>query len=189
MITLIVFFIGAILSYVLSVIIQLKNFALWEISLTYVFALAFILAVNAIAAVVFAKCLPKKCFNKDSKFYSPSKKECNFYEKIGIKKWKDKTLEFGQLNGFKKDKIENPKDPEYINKFILECNKGFMVHLISIIASVSIFFAVPSGYVLPMALPMFITSFIINHMSIMILRYNVPRLKTVLRFVERNKKS
>ena len=36
-------------------VIKLKNFALWEISLTYVFALVFILAVNAIAAVVFAK--------------------------------------------------------------------------------------------------------------------------------------
>lgn len=188
MISWIIFGVGAVLSLSLSVIVNYSKMTIFQTSLIFIVALVIIIAINGVVALIVSKCLPEKCFNKDCKFYSPSAREIKFYNKLKIKSWKDKTLEWGKLNGFSKSKLEEPKDPEYIEKFIFECNKGYLVHFVSLFAAALIFFVVPQTYILPMALPMFITSFILNYTSIMILRFNVHRLKTVLRYVERSKK-
>ena len=186
MISWLVFSVGAILSLVLSIIVNYSKIHICGTFLIFIVALTIIIAINGIVATIVAKCLPDKIFNKDNKFFSPNAKEIKFYNKIKIKDWKDKTIEWGKLNGFSKSKIQNPNDPEYINKFIFECNKGYLVHFISLFAAVLIFFVVPKIYILPMALPMFVTSFILNYIPIMILRYNVYRLKTVLKYIERH---
>lgn len=186
MISWIIFFVGAIFSFVFSVGVNAGIMSVGQILLIFVVALIIICLVNGITATICCKCLPNKLFNKDNRFYSTGRKEFNFYNKINIKSWKDKTLEWGELNGFSKDKIEKPKDPDYINRFILECNKGFLGHLVSLFVAGIIFLVVPKIFVLPMALPMFITSFVLNCIPIMILRYNVYRLKTVLKFIERH---
>ena len=65
---------------------------------------------------------------------------------------------------------------------------GYVEHLISAIVSVLAIFILPINLWLPMGLPIVITSVIINIMSVMILRYNMPRLKVLLKFSERNTK-
>lgn len=188
MISWIIFFVGAIFSFIFSVGANAGIMSIGQILLIFFIGLAIICLVNGITATICCKCIPNKFFDKDSKFYSTSKKEFEFYNKINIKSWKDKTLEWGELNGFSKDRIEKPKDPEYIKRFILECNKGFLAHLVSLFTAGIIFIIVPKMYILPMSLPMFITSFLLNVIPILILRYNVYRLKTVLKYVERHTK-
>ena len=185
MISWIIFFVGAIFSFVFSVSANAGIMNVGQILLIFIVALIIICLVNGTTAIICSKYLPNKYFNNNL-FYCPTKKEYNLYNKFGIKKWKDKTLEWGELNGFSKDRIERPKDPEYIKRFILECNKGFLTHFVSLFTAGIIFLVVPKMYILPMALPMFITSFLLNFIPIMILRYNSYRLKTVLKFIERH---
>ena len=185
MISLIIFGIGVVCTYTFSFLFL--GHSVGYLNLIWIVAVAIIgmIAINAIVATVCSKWLPNKCFDVDGKFYMPNKKECKFYERIGIKKWKDKTLEMGFLNGFRKNKIENSS--EHINRFILENKKGYLTHFVSTIATVLSIFLFPIKFWLPTALPVIITSLILNIIPMMILRYNMPRLKTLLRFNERNK--
>jgi len=145
------------------------------------------IAINGVIAIICCKLLPNKCFNPKFKIFQPSKKECRIYEKLGIKKWKDKTAEYGRLNNFSKNKINEPNNPEYIKRFILENNKGFLTHLLGAFISIPAIFIMPAKFWLPMALPIALTSILLNVIPLMILRYNMPRLNVLLKFAERNK--
>ena len=184
MISWIIFILGTIVSTTLGYFCCKPSFAIWQILIIFIIALIILVCLNAICAIICAKILPNKMYN--NKMFNPGKKEIALYNKLNIKAWKDKTIEWGKLNGFSKSRIENPKDPEYVKKFILECNKGFLGHFTSLFIAGFIFLCVPKPLVLPMALPMFITSFILNLLPITILRYNSHRLSTLLRFIERN---
>jgi len=135
--------------------------------------------INGLVAAICCKLMPDKWFTYKNKFFKAGKKETRFYEKLGIKKWKDKTIELGILNNLIKNKIETMDSPEYIEKFIVENNKGFFEHSVSIVASILAIFIMPKRFWLPMALPIALTSVIINGMAVMILRYNMPRLQTL----------
>ena len=78
--------------------------------------------------------LPKSWFLAERKIFKVYRWERKLYEKLGIKKWKDKVWELGGLGGFRKNKINDPKNPEYLSTFLMESNKGFVVHFISIFA-------------------------------------------------------
>jgi len=184
MISWIIFILGTIVSTTLGYFCCKPSFAIWQILVIFIIALIILVCLNAICAIICAKILPNKMYN--NKMFNPGKKEIALYNKLNIKAWKDKTIEWGKLNGFSKSKIENPKDPEYIKKFILECKKGFLGHFTSLFIAGFIFLCVPKSLILSMALPMFITSFILNYIPIIILRYNSHRLSTLLRFIERN---
>jgi hypothetical protein len=60
--------------------------------------------------------IPEKWL-KDKKFFNVSKREQKFYEKLGIRAWKDKVLELGGLGGFSKSKIDDPNSPDLQKEF------------------------------------------------------------------------
>lgn len=186
MISIIIFIIGVIVTYSTSIIVLNDSMAWWSISLIALLAIVGMIAINGFVAIVCCKILPKKCFNSNFKFFKVSKKEFRFYEKLGVKKWKDKTIELGKLNGFRKNKMTDPNNPEYIQRFIVENNMGFLTHFISLIMSGLAIFIMPMKFWLPMALPIAITSFILNVIPIAILRYNIPRLQILLKYSQRN---
>lgn len=188
MITIIIFLVSVVGIYALNLLVFMDSMSIADISLVYAIALVGIIAINAIVAIVCAKLIPDKAYLKDNKLFTSSKKECKFYERIGIKKWKDRILELGKLNNFRKNKIDSPNDPEYVKKFIAENNKGFMTHFVSIILGIPFIFLLPIKFWLPMTLPLCIASFILNVMPLFILRYNMPRLKVLLKFSERSSK-
>ena len=187
MLSIIIFLIGCIITITTSLVCLINSTSWWLIVIIAVSSIVGMIAINGLVATICCKWLPKKWFIGDKKIYNSSKKECKFYERIGIKKWKDLNLDLGKLNGFKKDKIEN--NPEHIKRFILENNMGFVEHFISAILSLFAIFILPIKLWLPIGLPIGITSFILNIIPVMILRYNMPRLKTMLKFSERNKKT
>ena len=187
MISIIIFIVGVLFTFGLNILVVSGSYSIIKTAWILLAAIAAQLLINAIVAILGSKVFPDKWFNSEKKFYNPSKKECRFYEKLGIKKWKDKNLELGMLNGFRKNKLSDPNNPEYINKFILESNKGFIDHLLGIILGTLLVFGLPLNLILPMGLPIALTNFLINFLSLAILRYNIPRLKTALRFAERKK--
>lgn len=119
---------------------------------------------------------------KDSKFenkkiFDVGKKERKFYEKLKIRKWKDKILELGSLGGFSKSKLTNQNDLQYINRFLIECNKGIVIHIFDIVFGFLLLAIPPYKWALCVALPVTIVNAVLNFLPIMVLRYNVPKLQ------------
>ena len=187
MLSIIIFIIGCIVTFTTSFIFLIDSMSWWMIVIIASSSIVGMLLINGLVALVCCKLLPKKWYVTDSWLFNPSKKECLFYEKLGIKKWKDKNIDLGKLNGFKKDRVEN--NPEHIQRFILENNMGFVEHFISLFVSILAIFILPIKLVLIVGLPILITTLILNILPVMILRYNMPRLKTLYKFSTRNMKN
>ena len=143
-----------------------------------------VIIVDAIVATIIRH-MDEKHFDYHKKIFNASKEKLAFYKAIGVKKWKDHTLELGFLNGFRKNRVQQPNDIQYINKFIVECNRGYLTHLICVFIVVPLIFIAPSKYQLNVVLPIIVANAIINYMSVMILRFNVYKL---YRINESNKK-
>lgn len=138
--------------------------------------------------------LPNKWFEIDNKFYNVSNNERKFYEKIKIRKWKDKVWELGSLGGFSKKSLQSSSDINYLKRFIVESNKGVLTHIVGCIAGFLILpMLIPFNCVLHISLPVAIVNFLFNIPSLFILRYNTPKLlagyKRLLRTSEIKKSS
>ena len=134
MVTFIIFCIALILISVTNVLLFIDTIKIVDMLWLCIISILSMVAVNGIVAFICAKLLPDKWFLKNKKIFMASKKECKFYEKLGIRKWKDRVLELGKLNSFSKKNIKDDS-VEYVEKFIMENNKGFIVHFISIFVS------------------------------------------------------
>ena len=145
-------------------------------------------AWDGISATLIRHVLPNKWFTKDVKFHNVSMAECKLYEILGIKLWKDHVLELGMFTSFSKKKIANPNSPEYIERFIMECNYGVQVHLWNFILGFIPMLFFPREIAIRFILPGAIANSILSILPLMILRYNVPRLKRLLAVLEKKEK-
>ena len=144
-----------------------------------------LVAWDGLGACIVHWIIPGKWFSADSKFVSVSKGECKFYEILGIKLWKDHVLELGFLGKFSKKKVENPKDPEYIKLFIQECNVGSVVHLVNVIQGIILIFCFPYNYAHYFVIPAVCVNTFLSILPVMVLRYNIPRLRRLLVILEK----
>ena len=160
---------------------------------TILFTLASVLVDGLVAFII--RRLPNKWFTGEQKFYNVSKKELRFYDKLGIKKWKEKVPELGGFTDFHKNKISDPHNNEYLERFILEACYGIVIHLVSFFTSFLIVFidyqmfidfSKPIG--LTIGLPVAVVNAILIVLPAFILRYNLPRLKTLHKLNLRSKK-
>lgn len=167
------------------------NFA-WLTALYILIGFACVLLPSLFVAIII-RMLPRKWFNPDRKIYQVGDKERQFLLKIGIKKWKDKIPEMGQTVNFKKDKLQDANNAEYIQKFLVETCYAESLHiscavLAIIFAFISLLF-MPNLFVWPVSLPVAIVYSIYNIPSILIQRYNRPRLKVQLKRLTKNNNS
>lgn len=137
-----------------------------------------VFAIDAVLAFLIRR-LPNKWFNFRFKLFRVFKFEKKYYEKIQIKKWKDKIPELGQFTNFSKSKVEDPTNNEYIERFLLEICYGEVIHFTSIFFGFLIIFMYDLRYCLYMGIPVAIANGIINYLSFAILRYNRPKLMTI----------
>lgn len=147
----------------------------WVVIGMVVLGVVFEIAVDGI----FAKLInisPNKWFSHEKKINKVSKRERNFYEKLKIRSWKDKVLELGALGGFRKNKLADPSNPDYLLTFLVESNKGVTVHIGGMILGFLVIFIAPLKYALVIGLPIAIVNVFLNTMSTMVLRYNIPKL-------------
>lgn len=181
MLYLIVIFGAMALIILVNVILNslLYNLDFWYIVLAVVSSTALAVLISAIVAFFVRQILPEKLFDANRMDIKVSKKEIRFYEKIGVKKWKDLVPELGFFAGFRKNKIENPKSIEYVDRFILEINYGIYVHLVSVFTSFLVVLIYPLKYCLMFGIPVAIVSVILHLMPLFSLRYNLPKLKTI----------
>lgn len=173
---------------VLSPIYHINYFILLgQISLATVVEIA----IAGLVATV-ARLMPKKCANHEKKVFTVSAKEKKFYEKTGIRKWKDKIPEIGHFTGFRKNKIADPKNEEYLERFLMEICYGEIGH----------FWGLFFGFAIMLFFPLFenvdlfliisgiisVINFLLTLPTIFVLRYNSYKLSVLLKNLKKRKK-
>ncbi len=162
----------------------------WNISLWTILFVVVVIAIDGVVAWI-VNHLPKKWFSHDIKCFSVGAKEKKFYEKLKIRKWKDRVPELGALGGFRKNKIADPSSLEYVERFLLEICYGEAVHFLSLFLGFLVML-VNEKYALTIGLPVAIVNFFMNIPSLFILRYNSYKLKILyksnLKKLERQRK-
>ena len=146
-----------------------------------------VIAVDLIFAGIVRWLLPQKLFTPDKKSFSAGKRACRFYEKLGIKKWKEKIPELGKLTNFRKNKITDPKNNEYVARYITEANYGISVHLSGMLFGFLVVL-INLKYWYCIGLPVGIVNVVYNALSFFILRYNLPKLHTLYKINERRER-
>lgn len=172
---------------IISVLNILFETAAWYwviISVIWCTALQF--GLDGAIAIIINK-MPDRWFSIDKKLYQVSKKELDIYRRLRVREWKDKVWELGGLGGFSKKNLTDPTNPEYIEKFIIECNKGVMTHKLSYPIGFLAMLTLPAPCAMTIALPVAIVNVFLNFLPTTILRYNTPMLMSVLYRLRRKK--
>lgn len=146
-----------------------------------------LILISALCAIIIRR-FPEKWFNNDRKFFNARKYEKGLLKFLRVKKWKDDIPELGGFTDFHKDKIYEPDNPAYFERFILECNYGSTIHFISAILGYVVIFITPIETCYLMAIPLGTINFVLNILPYFVLRYNVGRLKVALKFLNKSKK-
>ena len=74
---------------------------------------------------------------------------------------------------------------EYIEKFIIECNKGVLTHRIGYFVGFFAMLTVPNICAFTIALPIAIVNLFLNILPTIVLRYNTPMLISMLNRLKR----
>ena len=116
---------------IISAINIIFNTATWyNVIIAVVLCTAAQFALDGLIAIIINK-MPDRLFAVNNPLYNVSKFEQELYKKLKVRTWKDKIWELGGLGGFSKKNLANPNSTEYIEKFIIECNKGVLTHRLS----------------------------------------------------------
>ena len=157
-------------------------FGTWDYVLWTSVCTLSVIVIDGIFATIVRRLLPSKWFSADKTAFKAGKKECRFYEKIGIKKWKDKVIELGAFTSFRKNKIYEPNSAEYIERYIIEANFGIVCHLAGIIFGFIAVFCCPKPLWLSIGLPVVLVNVVLSALPTFILRYNLPKLHVLYKF-------
>ena len=130
--------------------------------------------MSAIITVI-TRVLPSRIFSPFRRRFKVYESENTIYNKLKVKKWKDKIPELGKLGGFAKNKISEPNNPKYIFKFLTEMCIAEALHFYSIVAGLLVFIFLPQEYILSISLPVFILNTLLHGMPIIVQRYLRPK--------------
>ena len=165
------------------------NLEWWQVLLITAGLVITVIAVDGLMATLTRWVFPSKWFGRGTKLVRVHKWEKNFYMKIGVKKWKDYIPEWGGLAAFRKDKIYDPTNNEYVLRYITEANIGAFGHLLGMIFGFAIVAIYPQK-LLSISIPIAVINFIISSLSLIILRFNLPKLEVLYqRNLKREKKA
>ena len=145
-------------------------------------------ALDGAIAIVINK-MPDHWFGVNNRLYRVSQKERELYKKLKVRLWKDKVWELGGIGGFSKKNLKDPSDPKYIEKFIIECNKGVLTHRLSYPIGFLAMLTLSGICSLTIALPVAIVNLYLNILPTLALRYNTPKLKAMLDRLNRKREN
>ncbi len=180
--------IGVAMLIISAVNIIFDTAAWYNIIILVVVCTALQFALDGIIAIIINK-MPNKLFGVDSPLYNVSEAEKAFYKKLKVRSWKDKVWELGGLGGFSKKNLANPNSPEYIEKFIIECNKGVLTHRLSYPIGFLPMLLIPNVCAFSVALPIAMVNLFLNILPTLVLRYNIPKLQLMLKRMNRKSKT
>ena len=176
--------IGIAMAIISAVNIALGIEAWYYVVIATVFCTALQFAFDiSIAGII--KAMPDRWFGVDNPHYLVTDRERRLYGKLKVRKWKDMVWELGGIGGFSKKTLREPNNPAYIEKFIIECNKGVLIHRLSYPVGFLAMLTLPNICALTVALPVAIVNLFLNILPTLALRYNTPMLKAVLTRMKR----
>lgn len=158
----------------------------YYVILSVVWCTALQFAFDGLLALLINK-LPDRWFGVDNRLYHVSEWEKTLYKRLRVRLWKDRVWELGGLGGFSKKALQSPDDPAYIEKFIIECNKGVLTHRLSYPAGFLAMLTLTGVCAFTVALPVAIVNLFLNILPTLALRYNTPKLKAMLARMRRRK--
>lgn len=147
-----------------------------------------VIAVDGISAFIIRR-LPERWFSYESPLTSVSKKECALYTRLGVRKWRTKVPELGMFTGFHKNKVYDPGSNEYLKRYILEANYGVVIHWAGVPLGFLIIFICPLDWALRFGIPVATVNAILSLLPAFVLRYNIPKLLSLMRMNERRSKA
>ena len=177
--------IGIAMAIISAINIALDTAAWYYIIIATVWCTALQFAFDGCIAIIINN-LPDRWFSVDNRLFYISEAEKRLYKKLKVRRWKDKIWELGGLGGFSKKFLASPDDPAYIEKFIIECNKGVVVHRLSYFIGFLAMLTVTGTPRLSIALPVALVNLYLNILPTLALRYNTPKLKSMLTRMRRN---
>lgn len=155
----------------------------WLPALYTVATVVGVIAIDGVTAFLVNR-LPKKWFNHHFKIFTVGAKEKKFYEKLKIRKWKDKIPELGALGGFRKNQISDPFNNAYVERYLQEVAYGEVVHFASLFVGFFVLLFFPRFW-LTIGLPVAVVNLLMNLPSLFILRYNSHKLEVLFKSNER----
>ena len=174
---------------VISLINILLGVALWYyVVIAVIWCVALQFAFDGLIALIINK-MPDSWFGVDNHLYQVFPWEKKLYKKLKVRKWKDYVWELGGLGGFSKKELKEPDNPQYIEKFIIECNKGMVTHRLAYPIGFLAMLTLPNTCSLTIALPVAIVNLFLNILPTLALRYNTPMLISVLKRLRRKELS
>ncbi len=166
---------------IISTINIIFNTATWyNVIIAVVLCTAAQFALDGIIAIIINK-MSDKLYAVNNPLYSVSETEKKLYKKLKVRNWKDKVWELGGLGGFSKKNLASPNNSEYIEKFIIECNKGVLTHRLSYPIGFLPMLFIPNVCALTIAFPVAIVNLFLNILPTLALRYNTPKLHAMLK--------
>ncbi len=171
--------IGGCMLMIAAIIAFVFRLSYWTVLGLTALAVVLVILVDGLVAAI-ARLLPKKCANHKYKVFAVSTKERKLYEKLKIRKWKEKVPEIGHFTGFRKNKIAEPKNVEYLDRFLLEICYGEIGHFFGIFLGFAILLFFPIHEVwLAISIPVAIINALLNIPLLFVLRYNFSKLKNL----------
>ena len=122
---------------------------------------------------------PNRLYGIDNPLFHITEWEKELYKRLRVRSWKDKVWELGGLGGFSKKSMASTNNPEYIKKFIVECNRGVATHRLSYPVGFVAMLTLKGTCVFTVALPVALVNLYLNILPTLVLRYNTPKLKTL----------
>ena len=171
--------IGVAMAIIAAVNIALGLAPWYYVVLAVIWCTALQFALDGSIAIIINK-LPDSLFGVDNPLYRVSEGEKKLYKKLKVRLWKDKVWELGGLGGFSKKQLLEPSNPKYIEKFIIECNKGVLTHRLSYPIGFLAMLTVSGVCAFTIAVPVAIVNLFLNILPTLALRYNTPKLKSML---------
>ena len=170
---------------IISAINIIFNTATWfNVIIAVVLCTVAQFALDGLIAIIINK-MPDRWFAVNNPLYNVSETEKNLYKKLKVRNWKDKVWELGGLGGFSKKNLATPNSPEYVEKFIIECNKGVLTHRLSYPIGFLPMLFIPNVCALTIALPVAVVNLFLNILPTLALRYNTPKLHAMLKRMNR----
>lgn len=182
------FIIGASVFIVSAINIVLNTAKWYNVIIMVLACTAAQFALDGLVAIIINK-LPDKMFFVNNRLYNVSESEKKLYKKLKVRSWKDKVWELGGLGGFSKKTLASPYSPEYIEKFIIESNKGVLTHRLSYPIGFLTMLFMPKASAFSIALPLATVNLFLNILPTLVLRYNTPMLQVMLKRMKTMPKS
>jgi hypothetical protein len=128
----------------------------------------------------------RKFIKPEAKYFKVSKKETRFWERLGVRLYKDRLPDLGaKFVGFEKARLANPKDLDYIKKYIHETCVGEIGHIVGGILGFAVMAFMPfSYYWLSIALPCAIVNLFLATLPFIVMRYNRHKLVALHKIIE-----